>query len=56
MTNYLIELTINFRDPDTGVAFASGNSMHSSLTRQSPEEMIEEVLSNIFAADANPPD
>lgn len=56
MTNYLIELTINFRDPDTGTVFASGNSMHTSLTRKSPEEMIEEVLTNIFEADANPSD
>jgi hypothetical protein len=52
MSNYLIELTVTFRDPDTGIAFASGNSMHTSLTRKSPEEMIEEVLTNILAADS----
>lgn len=51
MTMYMIELTISFRDPSTGAAFASGNSYHTSLTRLSPEEMINEVLNNIFNAD-----
>jgi hypothetical protein len=54
MTMYLIELTISFRDPQTGVAFATGNSYHTSLTRQSPENMVSEVLGNIFTADTNP--
>jgi len=27
---------------------ASGNSYHTSLTRKSPEEMVNEVLTNIF--------
>jgi hypothetical protein len=52
MTMYMIELTISFRDPSSGAAFASGNSYHTSLTRLSPEEMINEVLTNIFDADA----
>lgn len=51
MTMYLIELTITFRDPQSGAAIGSGNSYHTSLTRLSPEEMVNEVLTNIFTAD-----
>lgn len=51
ITMYMIELTISFRDPGTGAAFASGNSYHTSLTRKSPEAMINEVLTNIFNED-----
>jgi hypothetical protein len=54
ITMYMIELTITFRDPATGAAIGSGNSYHTSLTRLSPEEMIDEVLGNIFLADMNP--
>ena len=52
ITMYMIELTITFRDPESGAAIGSGNSYHTSLTRLSPEEMIDEVLTNIFSADA----
>lgn len=48
ITMYMIELTINFRTPDTGFPLATGKSMHTSLTRKSPEEMVEEVLESIF--------
>jgi hypothetical protein len=51
ITMYLIELTITFRDPESGAAIGSGNSYHTSLTRLSPEEMVDEVLTNIFTAD-----
>ena len=51
LTNYMSELTITFRDPESGAAIASGNSYHTSLTRLSPEEMIDEVLTNIIEAD-----
>ncbi len=54
MTMYMIELTIAFRDPGSKAAFATGNSYHTSLTRQSPEKMIDEVLGNIFTADTDP--
>lgn len=54
LTMYLIELTVTFRDPASGAAIASGNSYHTSLTRLSPEEMIDEVLTNIFEADKTP--
>ena len=48
LTMYMLELTITFRDPKTDYPLATGNSYHTSLTRKSPEEMVEEVLTNIF--------
>jgi len=48
LTMYMLELTINVREPKTNYPLASGNSYHTSLTRLSPEEMVSEVLTNIF--------
>jgi hypothetical protein len=48
MTTYMLELTITFRDPKTDFPIASGNAFHTSLTRRSPEEMVDEVLKEIF--------
>lgn len=48
ITMYMIELTITFRAPDSGFPMANGFSMHTSLTRKSPEGMVEEVLTSIF--------
>jgi len=48
MTMYLLELTIVIRDPATDFPLATGNSLHTSLTRKSAPEMVEEVLGNIF--------
>jgi hypothetical protein len=48
ITMYMIELTITFRDPKTDFPIASGNAFHTSLTRRSPEEMVDEVLTEIF--------
>lgn len=50
MTMYMLELTIILRNPTNNFPLATGNSMHTSLTRKSPEEMVEEVLTNIFKA------
>lgn len=50
MTMYMIELTITLRNPASNFPMATGYSMHTSLTRKSPEEMVEEVLTNIFKA------
>jgi hypothetical protein len=50
MTLYLLELTVTLREAKTGFPLAVGNSYHTSLTRKSPEEMVEEVLTNIFVA------
>lgn len=52
ITMYMLELTINFRDPTSSFPIATGNSLHASLTRKSPEEMVDEVLTNIFNAKA----
>lgn len=49
ITMYLLELTISISDAQTDYTLASGNSYHTSLTRKSPEKMVEEVLGNIFA-------
>lgn len=54
MTMYMLELSITFRDPVNNSPLAVGNSLHSSLTRKSPEEMVDEVLTNIFNAKAVP--
>jgi len=48
ITMYLLELTIVLRDPSTDFPLATGNSMHTSLTRKSQQEMVDEVLGNIF--------
>lgn len=50
ITMYLLELTIVVRNPTNNFPLATGNSFHTSMTRLSPEEMVNEVLTNIFAA------
>jgi hypothetical protein len=54
ITMYMLELSITFRDPVNNSPLAVGNSLHSSLTRKSAEEMVDEVLTNIFNAKATP--
>lgn len=48
ITMYMLELTVQLREPRTDYPIASGNSFHTSLTRKSPPEMVDEVLTNIF--------
>jgi hypothetical protein len=48
ITMYLLELTIIVRDPASDFPLATGNSLHTSLTRLSPKEMVDEVTGNIF--------
>ena len=55
ITLYLIELTVTLREPADQQPLAVGNSFHTSLTRLSPEEMIDEVLANIFTLTNTPP-
>ena len=51
ITFYMLELTITVRDPKTDFPFASGNSLHTSLSRKPPEAMVDEVLTNIFLSE-----
>jgi hypothetical protein len=48
LTMYMIELKVDFREPETGRLLAMGKSRHTSLSRRTPEEMASEVLANIF--------
>jgi hypothetical protein len=48
ITMYLIELRIDIRDPETNYKLATGHSYRTSLARKSPEEMVKEVLGEIF--------
>lgn len=48
ITMYLIELTIDLRDPKTNYRFATARSYRTSLARKSPEEMVKEVLGKFF--------
>ena len=48
ITMYMLELTVHVRNPETNASLAVGNSYHTSLSRKSPLEMVEEVLNNIF--------
>lgn len=54
ITMYLIEMTITLRDPSTREAFAIGTSHHTSMTRLNPVEMVDEIISNLIAADNDP--
>lgn len=49
LTNYMLEIKIEFRQPETNFTFASGQSYRTSLARKSPEEMIDEALREMFA-------
>lgn len=48
MTMYMLELTITLRNPADNFPLAVGNSYHTSLSRLTPEQMVDEVLTNIF--------
>jgi hypothetical protein len=54
ITMYMLELSIQIRDPKNDVQLASGHSMRTSLVRKSPEEMIAEVLDKIFQTTVSP--
>ena len=55
ITMYMIELTVVLRDPPSDFGLATGNSLHTSLTRKSPTAMVDEVLSNIFKSVSTKP-
>ncbi|MDI1298665.1 hypothetical protein [Methylotenera sp.] len=47
LTMYMISLSIKLNDPNTGFPLAYGQALHSSLTRQTPQETINEVLTKL---------
>jgi hypothetical protein len=53
ITMYMLELRVTLRNPDSGFPIAVGNSFHTSLTRKSPEEMVDEVVGNILTTQKN---
>ncbi len=55
ITMYMLSLDITLRDARTGFPLAVGRSLHTSLTRQSPTEMVGEVIGNILRAGAVAP-
>ncbi len=48
ITMYMFALDIVIRDPKDQMPMASGHSKHGSLTRLSPQEMVDEVINNIY--------
>ena len=48
ITAYMLELDIVIRDVRSGFPLASGSSYHTSLSRRAPNEMVDEVIDNIF--------
>ena len=52
ITMYMLELTVTVRNPTNNFPMATANSYHTSLTRKSPSEMVDEVLTNLFNASA----
>jgi hypothetical protein len=50
ITMYMIELTVTVRSPVNDFPLATGNSLHTSLSRKSPPEMADEVVGNIVNA------
>jgi len=52
ITMYMLSLTVTIRDPKTDFPMATGNSYHTSLTRLSPKEMVNEVVDNIYKGGA----
>lgn len=48
ITMYMLELNIVIRDPKDLMPIAAGRSKHGSLTRLSPQEMVDEVVDNIY--------
>ena len=48
LTNYMINIHIEFMDGKSGNLIVSGESYRTSLARKSPEEMIRETLQEIL--------
>jgi len=48
LTMYMIQLDLQIRDAHTKMVLANGQSMRTSFIRKSADEMVEEVLTEVF--------
>ncbi len=48
ITMYMIQIDIEFRNPETEAILASGQSYHTSLVRAPKEKMVKEALYEMF--------
>ena len=53
ITMYMLQLDLQFRDGQTHMILATGQTMHTSLGRKTPQEMVEEVLTEILKEGKN---
>lgn len=54
ITMYMLEINLQFHDPENNYIFASGNSYRTSLVRKPPEYMIEQVLRDMLGKSPMP--
>jgi len=52
ITMYMLQLDVQVRRPNNGVAIASGHVLRTSLARKSPPETVADVLNDIFRGPA----
>jgi hypothetical protein len=50
ITMYMLELRVTMRDAKSDFPLATADSMHTSLTRKSQAEMVDEAVTNLLAA------
>lgn len=48
ITMYMLQLSVQVRDPKSRMVLINGESMRTSLVRKDPEGMVEEVLTEMF--------
>ena len=48
ISNYMIELNLIIREPESGYPMAEGESIRTSLARKDPKEMAKEIFESIF--------
>lgn len=51
ITMYMLQLSVQVRDPKNRMVLVNGESMRTSLIRKDPEGMVEEVLTEMFKGD-----
>lgn len=51
ITMYMLQLSVQVRDPKSRMVLVNGESMRTSLVRKDPEGMVEEVLTEMFKGD-----